>query len=160
MCGSARKVSVSHDHQLDKEEDKDGHENDSLHPGVVCDGPSETRISEGIFSRTQKVDEGRRNDNAGAEVFAEEENPFWYFQTRVSFRKDGKGCTDRGSNPDNKQGGYSQTDATVICIPGITGRSHILFLPCDEMCEGLESSHDVSTGAEGLVVRLDGEGGC
>lgn len=45
------KASESHDHQLDEEEDKDGHEADALYPWVLGNRPRQTLIGQGFIGR-------------------------------------------------------------------------------------------------------------
>lgn len=65
----------AHGHELDKEEEEDSHEGDSLGPRVICDGPSEAWIPESFVGRSEEVDEGSCDDDAGAKVFGDEEGP-------------------------------------------------------------------------------------
>lgn len=43
------KASESHDHQLHEEENKDGHEANSLYPWVLGDWPRQTLIGQGFI---------------------------------------------------------------------------------------------------------------
>ena len=70
--------SGAHRHEFDKEEHKDGHERDAFGPVVVCYRAREAGIGEGIAGRSQKVDERRGYDDAGAKVFRNEECPLGY----------------------------------------------------------------------------------
>lgn len=81
---------VAHGHELGEEEEEDGHQGDPLNPRVVCDGPSETFISEGFVGGSEEVDEGGCDDDAGAEVFGDEEGPWGDADAFVASGIDGK----------------------------------------------------------------------
>lgn len=51
MIVRVSKASKSHDHQLHKEEDEDGHEADALHPWVFRDRPRQTFVGQGFIGR-------------------------------------------------------------------------------------------------------------
>ena len=74
----------AHGHELDEEEDEDCHEGYAFDPVVLGYGPCEARVGEGRVGGGEEVDEGCGYDDAGAEVFGDEEGPFWNADAAVS----------------------------------------------------------------------------
>ncbi len=83
-CGEA------HGHQLDEEEDKDGHECYAFGPVVVCYGTLEARVCEGIVGGSKEMDERSGYYDAGAEIFGNEERPFRNSHASMATRVDWK----------------------------------------------------------------------
>lgn len=46
---------LSHDHDFEEEEHKDDHQNDSLDPGVLGDGASQTGIAQCFVGRCEEL---------------------------------------------------------------------------------------------------------
>lgn len=93
VCMAERgECSGAHRHEFDEKEHKDGHERNAFGPVVVCYRARKARICEGMAGRSQKVDERRGYDDAGAKVFRNEKcplrNPYALMATRV----DWEGC--------------------------------------------------------------------
>ena len=53
--GCTAKGGEAHGHQFDDEQDEDCHKGYAFHPGVVCDGSGEARVSEGIVGWCEEL---------------------------------------------------------------------------------------------------------
>ena len=51
------KVAVPHDHEFEEEHCEDGHEGDTLDPGVTCDDTGETLVSQSLVCWCEQMDE-------------------------------------------------------------------------------------------------------
>ena len=80
--------SIAHSHQLNEEEHKDGHEGDAFGPVIVGYWTCEAWICEGIAGRSEEMDEGSGDYDAGAEVLGNEECTFRYSYLPMATRID------------------------------------------------------------------------
>lgn len=144
MAMSIAETAISHDHEFDEEQDEDGDQNDTLDPGILGDGSGETFVGQSFFGRAEEMDEGGCEDDARTEIFADEKDPVGSAQALVSVSKDGEDSAEGGSDPDDEDGGYAQTHATVILIAGRTdgGRLIGFLLASDELDEGFHVGHE------------------
>lgn len=83
----------AHSHEFDEEEEEDGHQGDAFDPVVIGDGASKTWVREGIVGRCEEVNECCGYNDAGAEVFGDEEGPFRNTNAFVTSSVDWKSST-------------------------------------------------------------------
>ena len=81
---------IAHSHQLNEEEDKDGHKGDAFGPVVVGYRTCEACIREGIAGRSEEMDECRGDYDTGTEVLGNEKCPFGYSYASMAARIDGE----------------------------------------------------------------------
>lgn len=71
----AAEFAVAHHHEFEEEHDEDDHEGNAFGPGVDFDHAFETLVAESFVCWGEQVDEGCGDDDTGAKVLCDEEDP-------------------------------------------------------------------------------------
>lgn len=115
------KVRETHNHQLHKKENNNGHEDDALDPTVFSNWAGQALVFKCLLGGTQQVNESSRNDHTGSEVLGDEKGPFGESTVFAKATgEDGEQSTKHGASHDHKDGGNPQAHAAVELIAGFT----------------------------------------
>lgn len=114
-------VGVSHCHELDEEEDKDGHQGYALSPVVLGDRSGKAFARQGIGGRSKEVNEcGGNNDSRAKVLCCKEASLDELAVDRPSSGPDGKHSAEQRANEDDEDGRDSDAHVAVVVVSIVT----------------------------------------
>lgn len=128
----AAKVGIAHSHELEKVHEEDGHQRDTLWPGVCGNDARQALVGQGLVCWRKEMDECRSNNDTGSKVLCNEKDPVRHKLVAAAPCKHGEHgtCaslvlgvarnrvvrTKRRCHEDDKNGRYAGAHAPVIVV--------------------------------------------